>query len=333
MKKQNALLIFIGVTLLCLAGFIWRDECITYQKYINNSRLEGTISTWKSGENFDGNHLILLNPNEVSDYVEFDFSFVKKYTGVGYIDSIFFDGNGFYVVATESEKNPQVKLFYVSPVGINQIAENLSCLNWAFSGFIKSGNTLFLKLDQKLYEIDDITKTLRLVKDFGLNKVRAYPYKNGIVYQYNNEVRAYSESGDILLFYLPDNIRFDGWYDVGQSLLVSTPNRETYIMDLVTGALKLFSRFSFVNYGNSRNGVLLELMPKGGGGATLLDTDYTRSYLLGNDILTAFTVSIYNTDTGKIENLYYSNNDVTSTWLDIPYDKDKLEKLRQEMQG
>ena len=82
MKKQNALLIFIGVTLLCLAGFIWRDECITYQKYINNSRLEGTISTWKSGENFDGNHLILLNPNEVSDYVEFDFSFVKKYTGV-----------------------------------------------------------------------------------------------------------------------------------------------------------------------------------------------------------------------------------------------------------
>lgn len=333
MKKQNALLIFIGVTLLCLAGFIWRDECITYQKYINNSRLEGTISTWKSGENFDGNHLILLNPNEVNDYVEFDFSFVKKYTGVGYIDSIFFDGNGFYVVATESEKNPQVKLFYVSPVGINQIAENLSCLNWAFSGFIKSGSILFLKLDQKLYEIDDITKTLRLVKDFGLNKVRAYPYKNGIVYQYNNEVRAYSESGDILLFYMPDNIRFDGWYDVGQSILVSTPNRETYIMDLVTGALKLFSRFSFVNYGNSRNGVLLELMPKGGGGATPLDTDYTCSYLLGNDILTAFTVSIYNTDTGKIENLYYSNNDVTSTWLDIPYDKDKLEKLRQEMQG
>ena len=44
-------------------------------------------------------------------------------------------------------------------------------------------------------------------------------------------------------------------------------------------------------------------------------------------------MSIYNTDTGKIENLYYSNNDVTSTWLDIPYDKDKLEKLRQEMQG
>ena len=76
-------------------------------------------------------------------------------------------------VIEESEKNPQVKLFYVSPVGINQIAENLSCLNWAFSGFIKSGNTLFLKLDQKPYEIDDITKTLRLVKDFGLNKVRA----------------------------------------------------------------------------------------------------------------------------------------------------------------
>ena len=230
MRKQIALW-GICIILPLLIGLIWRNECITYQKYINNSRLEGTISTWKSGENFDGNHLILLNPNEVSDYVEFDFSFVKKYTGVGYIDSIFFDGNGFYVVATESEKNPQVKLFYVSPVGINQIAENLSCLNWAFSGFIKSGNTLFLKLDQKLYEIDDITKTLRLVKDFGLNKVRAYPYKNGIVYQYNNEVRAYSESGDILLFYLPDNIRFDGWYETGQSVFVSTPNRETYIMD------------------------------------------------------------------------------------------------------
>ena len=330
MRKQIALW-GICIILPLLIGLIWRNEYIKYQDYVNESSLNGTILTWKSGENFDGNHLILLNPNEVSDYVEFDFSFVKKYTGVGYIDSIFFDGNGFYVVATESEKNQQVKLFYVSPVGINQIAENLSCLNWAFSGFIKSGNTLFLKLDQKLYEIDDITKTLRLVKDFGLNKVRAYPYKNGIVYQYNNEVRAYSESGDILLFYLPDNIRFDGWYDVGQSILVSTPNRETYIMDLATGALKLFSRFSFVNYGNSRNGVLLELMPKGGGGATPFDTDYTWSYLLGNDVFTAFTVSIYNVDTGKIANFYYSNNDVTSAWLDVPYDRNRFEKLKETL--
>ena len=237
MRKQIALW-GICIIIPLLIGLIWRNEYIKYQDYVNGSSLNGTILTWKSGEKIEGNHFILLNPNDVKDYVEFDFSFVKKYTGVGYIDSIFFDGNGFYVVATESEKNPQVKLFYVSPVGINQIAENLSCLNWAFSRFIKSGNTLFLKLDQKLYEIDDITKTLRLVKDFGLNKVRAYPYKNGIVYQYNNEVRAYSESGDILLFYLPDNIRFDGWYDVGQSILVSTPNRETYIMDLVTGDRK-----------------------------------------------------------------------------------------------
>lgn len=130
---------------------------------------------------------------------------------------------------------------------------------------------------------------------------------------------------------MPDNIRFDGWYDVGQSILVSTPNRETYIMDLVTGALKLFSRFSFVNYGNSRNGVLLELMPKGGGGATPFDTDYTWSYLLGNDVFTAFTVSIYNVDTEKIENFYYSNNDVTSAWLDVPYDRNRFEKLKGKL--
>lgn len=102
-------------------------------------------------------------------------------------------------------------------------------------------------------------------------------------------------------------------------------------MDLVTGALKLFSRFSFVNYGNSRNGVLLELMPKGSGGATPFDTDYTWSYLLGNDVFTAFTVSIYNVDTEKIENFYYSNNDVTSAWLDVPYDRNRFEKLKGKL--
>lgn len=330
MRKQIALW-GICIVMPLLIGLIWRNEYIKYQDYVNESSLNGTILTWKSGEKIEGNHFILLNPNDVKDYVEFDFNFIKKYAKAELISSIFFDGNGFYVVATESEKNPQVKLFYVSPVGINQIAENLSCLNWAFSGFIKSGNTLFLKLDQKLYEIDDITKTLRLVKDFGLNKVRAYPYKNGIVYQYNNEVRAYSESGDILLFYLPDNIRFDGWYETGQSVFVSTPNRETYIMDLETGALKPFSTFSFINYGNNRNGVLLELMPKGGGGATPFDTDYTWSYLLGNDVFTAFTVSIYNMDTEKIENFYYSNNDVTSAWLDVPYDRNRFEKLKETL--
>ncbi len=331
MRKRIAIALFIGAVLLWGVGFIWRNECIVYQNYTNNSRLNGTISTWKSGENFEGNHLILLNPNDVSDYVEFDFTFVKKYIEIGSIDSIFFDGNGFYVIATETEKSPKLKLLYVSPAGINQIADNLSCQNWACSGFIKSRKSLFLKLDQKLYEIDDITKALRQVKDFGLNKKRVYPYQNGIIYQCNNEIRAYSESKDTILSYLPDDMRLAGWYDVGKSVLVDTPNRDTYVMDLATGTLKLFSKFSFVNYGNNRNGILLELMPKGGGGATPLDTDYTWSYLLGNDVFTAFTVSIYNIDTGKVENFYYSNNDSTSAWLDIPYDKDRLEKIKQDI--
>ena len=48
-------------------------------------------------------------------------------------------------------------------------------------------------------------------------------------------------------------------------------------------------------------------------------------------MFTAFTVSIYNVDTEKIENFYYSNNDVTSAWLDVPYDRNRFEKLKETL--
>ncbi len=330
MRKRIFFVFIIGVSLLLGTGIFLR-EYTKYQKYTGSSLLTGTISTWKSGENFDRNHFVLVNPNDVSDYVEYDFGYVEKAVGVEYINSIFFDGNGFYMLATESFEMKKKKLFYLSPAGIVPIAENLISQNGAISGFIKSENVLFLKLDQNLYEINDRTKSFRKVKDFGMNKVWVYPYKNGVVYQFDNKVRFYSESGDMVLSYLPDDMRFRGWCNIGKSIFVDTSNRETYIMNLETGELTLFSKFSFVNYGNCQNGVLLELMPKGGGGATPLDVDYTWSCLLGNDVFMAFTVSIYNTATGKIQNFYFSNNDVASDWLDLPYDKNRFERIKQEI--
>ncbi len=331
MKKICALSLCSCGLIISFAGAIWQTECIKYQNCIQNSLLSGTISTWKSGKNFDGNHLILVNPNDINDYVEFDFRELKRNVGLNSIDSIFFDGNGFYVLATESNERRIMKLFYVSSVGFNQIAENLVCRNWAYSGFIKSAGALFLKLDQNLYQIDTATKSIQKIKDFGTNKVHAYPYKSGILYQENNAIRFYSPVESKKLFDIPAGMRFDGWYNTEKSILISNRNRETYIMDLSTGEQKLFSKFLFINYGSYRNGVLLELMPKGGGGATPFDTDYTWSYLLGNDILTAFTVSVYNTDTKKIKNFYFSDNDVASYWLDIPYDKHRLEEIRKKI--
>ena len=312
-------------------GIFWRYEYVKYQEYTNSSLLTGTILTRKSDENSGGKHFILMNPNDVDDYVAFDFAFVKKAVGVEYIDSIFFDGTGFYVLVTESIKTETMKLFYVSPAGIEPIAADLFCRNWAFSGFIKSADTLFLKLEQSLYEIDDRTKAFRKVKDFGANRVSAYPYQNGIVYQSDDEVRFYSEAGDMILFHLPDDARFAGWYDVGKSAFVEMPHRETYLLDLETGTLNLFSKFSYDNLGNCANGVLLMMWPKGGGGATPLDVDYTWSYLLGNDVLMAFTNSIYNKETGRIQNIYFADSSVTSAWLDMPYDKNRFEEIKQEL--
>ena len=331
MRKRNFRFFVIGFSFLLVIGIFWWYEYIKYQKYTSSSFLMGTISTWKSEEYPIGKRFILLNPNDVSDYVEFDFSSVKKIVGAKYIDSILFDGTGFYVLVTESGKTGVMKLFYVSPVDIVSMAEGLACPKWAFSGFIKSTNTLFLKLGQNLYEIDDRTKSLCKVKDFGTNEVRVYPYRNGIVYQSGDEVRFYSESGDTVLFLLPDDARFAGWYDVGKSVFVEMPHRETYLLDLATGTLNLFSKFAYGNFGNCKNGVLLMMWPKGGGGATPLDVDYTWSCLLGNDVLTAFTISIYNIDTGRIQNFYYSDGTLDSDWLDIPYDKNRFEEIKRKM--
>ncbi len=329
MRKRTLVFVSIVFSLLLGIGIFWRYEYAKYQKYTNSSLLSGTISTWKSGENFDENHFILLNPNDIGDYVEFDFSFVKKIARAEYINSIFFDGNGFYVLVIESFKTRKNRLFYLSSEGIDPIATNLVRRNGAFSGFIKSDNTLFIKLDQNLYKIDDRTKSLCKVKDFGTNEVWVYPYQNGIVYQSGTEVRFYSESGDKVLFHLPDEARFDGWFVVGKSVFVRMPHKITYVMDLATGALTLFSEFSYENLGNCSNGVLLMMYPKGGGGATPFDVDYTWSCLLGNDVLTAFTISVYNKDTGRIKNLYFSDGTLDAAWLDIPYDKERFEELRQ----
>ncbi len=329
MRKRTLVFVSIVFSLLLGIGIFWRYEYAKYQKYTSSSLLSGTIATWKYSENYTKKHFIFLNPNDIGDYVEFDFSFLKKAVGAEYIDSVFFDGDSFFVLAAESVKLNKMKLFYVSSTGIIPIAEDLACQNWSISRFVKSADTLFLKWDQSLYKIDNHTKSLCRVKDFGTREVWIYPYQNGIVYQSGTEVRFYSESGDRILFYLPDDACFVGWYDVGKSVFVRMPHKITYVMDLATGALTLFSEFSYENLGNCSNGVLLMMYPKGGGGATPFDVDYTWSCLLGNDVLTAFTISVYNKDTGRIKNLYFSDGTLDAAWLDIPYDKERFEELRQ----
>ena len=332
MRKRNFRFFVIVVSFLLVIGIFWRYEYIKYQKQTSSLLLTGTISTWKSGKDFEGKHFILLNPNDVDDYVEFDFDFVRKSVGAESMGTVFFDGNGFYVLVLESEKTGTMKLFYVSPTGIDPIVGNLACQKRIFSGFIQSTDALFLKLDQNLYKIDERTKSISKVKDFGTNEVWGYPYKNGIVYQSGDEVRFYSESGDTILAHLPDNMSFDGWYEVGKSILVRTlPHGESYVMDLKTGTLKLFSKFSFSNYGNSQSDVLLMPWPIGGGGATPLDVEYTWSYLLGNDVFAAFIVSIYNTDTGKIKHFYDIDIFTNSKLLNIPYEKGRFENLKKEI--
>ncbi len=244
--------------------------------------------------------------------------------------TIFFDGNGFYVALLESKKTGTMKLLYVSPSGIDTIVGDLILKEGIYSGFIQTTDTIFLKLDQNLYEIDDSTKSIHKVKDFSTNKVWVYPYRNGIVYQSDDEVRFYSESGDTVLAHLPDGMGFDGWYEVGKSILVRTlPHSESYVMDLETGTLELFSKFSFSNDGNSQNNVLLMPLPRGGGGATPLDVEYTWSCLLGNEVFLAFYVSIYNIDTGRIKHFYDIDIFDDSRLLDIPYDKDRFENIKK----
>ena len=76
---------------------------------MNGSSQNWIILTWKSGEKIEGNHFILLNPNDVKDYVEFDFNFIKKYAKAELITSIFFDGTGFYLMTSETIRNPKEK--------------------------------------------------------------------------------------------------------------------------------------------------------------------------------------------------------------------------------
>lgn len=327
----------IGILAMVISGtLIWHVEHKRYEIYVASSPLTGTILTWKTDEKSVRRNLILLNPNNPNDCVEFEFYLINKYHGIGHISSVFFDGEGFYIISHEDEelnptKSGQLNLSYLSSDGIVKLAENLICNNWAFSGFVKSDTTLFMKLENNLYEIDTDTKSLHNVKKFRDGKVQVYSYNEGIVYQNNKEVRFYTKGDDRILFYIPDRMSFDGWYEMGKSVLLETPDRTTYIMNIIDSELQLFSEFSFVNYGNSSHGILLQLMPKGGGGATIFDTDYTWSFLLGNDVFTAFVISIYNTNTGYIKNLYYPYSDTTSSWLDIPYDKERFTRIRQEI--
>lgn len=318
---------WIYILFVFLFGVIWWNECRNYQSETSSSMLEGTILTWKSGRNFKENHIILLNPNKVSDYVEFDFQRIKENIGTAVINAVTFDGKGFYLLIGSHEQENNVQLLYAADSGVYSIHETLKCKDWGRSGFISSKDSLYLKMDQFLYRIDKKEKAIRLIKDFGENKVFAYAYENGIVYQWHNEIKLLTDKGENQLCLIPDDMQFDGWYDMGKSILLSNKNRETYIMDLQSGQLQQFADFSFINYGTNKNGLLLELMPKGGGGATPFDTIYTPSVLLGNDAFTAFTVSIYNKNTQRIKNFYYSDNDVTSCWLNIPYDKESFEKI------
>lgn len=329
MKKR--LFTKLAVTLFCLIGILLIVHALGMRKFsVEQSNYKGTILTRNFHNGVPQYGIVLINPNNVNDCVKITFDTLKNMADAG--DVVYeatIDSDGAYVFLA-NEKKSIGKLIYISADG-KRFDKEVECKNPSKVQLISIACGILFSIDSAIYHVSadgNFDYWGNAKPNMGL-----YPYGTGVTYQEKRDVMYLCENGVMKLFSIPENMLFRGWYEEGERIMLFQKfTRGTYIFDIKSGECISFSKFPFLNYGVQNEGILLEMQPLGSGGATLFDTEYTWSYLWGNDVFSAFTVSVFNKKNKVIRNFYYSDGPTESSWLPIDYNEEYFAQLKKHIE-
>lgn len=244
------------------------------------------------------------------------------------------DDDGIYfLLGKKAGRLDEIRLLFISFTGTRYISDIIlvSRFKSVYSHLVTNKESVFINVAETIYQFDKSTWNGEIIGNVKAQPHRIFPYLEGVVAQNGQNIEYMTKGQREVIGYLEKKMDFAGWYDVGDRVLVYK-DRGTYILNLNNGDLQKFHGFPLLNYGTYKNTVMLYMMPRGGGGATMLDWELSDTWLLGNDVFEVYRVGLYDKNTGRIRNLPFSLRDANSL-LPMDYDRKKFEKIKKILEN
>lgn len=312
-------LVVVGVILLlCLrAG---------YQIYINSIHYnyQGTILVAKGSGIY-----IAINPNDWDQRAKVDLSPYLISESQQYLSFPEFVDNNIYAVSYDSKEYYRYSIVRIHNGSSEMFPIKVTVNYKTVPQLLSVQGNLFLALDGKIYYIPQAEESLQIscIYTEWLTGRPVLPYRGGVlvVKKDNNKIVYINASKQEDLFQLPMGYRLQGWYEEGKSFLVTDNKNNTIILDAKGKEIGFFGRQPEYVLGNEGSqAVLLMMMPKYEGGASILDFEWHVIDIFRTDSRRIYQPYVYNLKTHDSRS--FKGNDRAMYW--IKQDFNKIQQLQ-----
>lgn len=326
MKKKKYFFIICGVVLfIVLARYF-------YQGYTSNQIYHGCIVVQKMMG--DSGKYLVVNPNNLSESVLLDFSNYQSKLGRSLAQPTF-DDNSIYLIACDLRKKTPYTIIKIMDGTIEILPVELPYSNRQDKSLLSLKDSLVITDDENVFFISKKDYKINTAYTARKEYTNILPYQEGaITISKNNEVVYLHDDKQEIFFRMPLNYSFQGWFQVGENFLVYDRDAgESVIINLAGEKIKVLGTQPYSVLGNDQNTVLLKMLPKGGGGVTILDFEYDWMDLIRAEHRYCLYPYIYNINTKDIKNLNMEVGFRFNSWQKMNFDKEYLEKIAESLKS
>lgn len=322
MKNKRKILIMCAILL-----FILFSIRTFYQEYSSKQIYHGCIVLKKIMD--ESEKYIVINPNNIPEFVVLDFRNCQLKLGKKLGQPIFAD-NSIYLMAYDL-KGKSCTIIKIFDGKMEILPVTLPYSNQRDVRLLLLKNSLVVADDESVFFISKRTYKVNVSYTARKAYTNILPYQQGVItISKNNEVLYLHDDRQEILFRMPVNYFFEGWFQIEENFLVyDKKTKESIIINLSGKKIQRLGNQPYSILGNQdKNSVLLEMLPTGSGGATMLDFEYDGMDLLRAEHRYCYQPYIYNINTKDIRNLKMELNGFQfNSWQKLDFDKSYLERL------
>lgn len=302
--------------------------------------LTGTIITTMTDSQTQKKDWVFLNPSNFNDYVIIPRNNLDNKVHLE-IEGLYMQNHILYFWGVDKQNRDKIRIGYYDHGNIRFLQQSIPCREYfiPYCRFIIQNDTIYFSYNDSIFLIPaDLSETRKTVLDKSRESM-LLPYKKGILYTAENEggksLMFIDRAGKNLLKSIPLYWHLEGWFDQESGkILFNEDSNKSIAFSLDDDKKAVVKDYPLAVCGN-RNGVLLvERLPVGSGGATLLDNNFSLKVWVGGvEDLEVYCYGLYDTVSGKVKNLPADFSSGVVSWSDETYSRNQLEELKEKIEA
>lgn len=204
--------------------------------------------------------------------------------------------------------------------------------------FLIQNNQIFFSYNNQVFLLPMNLTSAKIIITDKSRESSLLSYHEGILYTAENqgEKKLMFSDGykNELVQALPYRDILEGWFNQEEKqILINSGSNKSKALSLLSGETIEVQDYPIHLYGNQGNILLAQRLPIGSGGATILDNNFSlKTWIGGIENLEVYRYGLYNSVTKSVRNFPVNFGSDTTNWSYDDYKKDKLMRLKKQIE-